>query len=160
MKDTLQPPISLLELLEPYEQKYNWSCGSASLLVCYRAYGIKITEDEIIKESFTDEEGMSWQQMREHVDSMGFKPHHKKYASYDTLLNTLVRTQSPTIVCWMSDRDGEDGAHFSVVKTMTPDSISILDPAFGDMHTMNRWAFEEKWMDQETHNAFLTILLP
>jgi len=147
-----------LRAIEPTRQQEANFCGPASLEIALRALGIEADQDTIVKTVDNIEDGMSWQEMENAVRLYGCGALRSKEASYDNLLDVHYETGLPIIVAWMSDRDGESGAHFSVVKRMNLRSITLADPEYQDFVTYLSVEFIEKWKDAETERAFMAIV--
>lgn len=146
-----------LKAIEPTHQTGEGWCGPASLFLALRALGIEADQDTIAKTVDDIEEGMSWEEMENAVCLYGCSAIRKKESSYDHLLDDHYETGLPIIVAWMSDRDGEPGAHFSVVKRMNMRSITLADPEYSDLITYSQPDFISRWRDAETEKAFMII---
>lgn len=157
--DTPRP----VDLIKPYEQRYSFSCGPASLHIAYKAYGKDIDEGHIATELEINEEGTTWKAMKEHPSKYGFNTWYKDRSDYEELKAVHDKTGFVQIIGWTSDRDndrtkGEPEAHFSVIRRITPTHIMIADPAFANLYTMKKEDFMNKWFDDEAKRAYLTIV--
>ena len=149
-----------LRKIEPVHQTGVGACGPASLEISLRALGIEADQDTIAKTVDNINEGMSWEEMENAVRMYGCEAFRDKESSYDHLLDAHYETGLPIIVAWMSDRDGEPGAHFSVIKRMNMRSITLADPEYQDFVTYSQPDFMAKWRDEETQRAYMIVFPP
>ena len=149
-----------LRAIEPTHQTGEGWCGPASLFVALRALGIETDQDTIAKTVDDINGGMSWVEMENAARLLGCAVFRDKESSYDHLLDAHYETGLPIIVAWMSDRDGEPGAHFSVIKRMNMRSITLADPEYQDFVTYSQPDFMEKWRDEETQRAYMIVFPP
>src|SRR3972149_4210269 len=152
--EKLNPTIKPIDRIAPYEQKYEASCGPASLSIALRALGHSNTEERIMREGEMSMTGVEWEDMLKYVSDKMFYPLvYRTRATYEDLLEEHQDIGYPIFVCWKTDRTlreggnfagsfkAEPGPHFSVVKYMTKDEIYIADPSFGDIFKMTREDF-------------------
>lgn len=147
-----------LDAIDPrHQDKVGW-CGPASLEIALRALGKPITQQEIVDSVDNIDDGMSWEEMIEVAENYGCSVVMYKNAEYNALVNVYDRTGCPIIVGWNSDRDGEPGAHFSVVKYANREMITLADPEYKDLFSLSRQAFEAVWKDDESERTFMVVM--
>jgi len=130
----------LNEYIKPYTQRYDWSCGAATLLVCYRTLGIEdYTEEELIKELETSKGGTYWENMKNKLEKV-FK---KGY---------------PVVAFWMDDRNGFVEPHYSVIKHIDKNKVVLVDTTWGDLIEFTKEEWLTRWDNGEGMKFFMTIL--
>ena len=143
---------------EPYEQTERFSCGPSSLFICYRSFGLDITEQEIINSTgATDEQGSDWEDLERDAKGRGFTATMHNNGSYGSLMLSMAGDTQVIVGWWSTRQVGADFAHYSVVRRITPEDITLMDTSFGDEFTMTRQAFEHSWRDEETEHGFLVL---
>lgn len=147
-----------IDAIQPNHQNGVGHCGPASLEIAFRALGKNVTQEEIAAEVDNVDDGMSWGEMIRVAMNHGFTVGVYKHSEYDALVNAYNRCACPIIVGWDSDRDGEPGAHFSVVKHVNGEMIRLADPQFEDYYSLSRPDFEAVWYDAESNRAFMAIM--
>lgn len=149
-----------LKPIEPTRQTGEGYCGPASLEIALRVFGLEVDQDTIGKTVDKIEDGMSWDEMENAARLCGCSVFRDREASFDHLFDAYSETGLPIIVAWMSDRDGEPGAHFSVVKSINGQMITLADPQYEDFVTYSRDDFFQRWKDAETERAYMVIFPP
>ena len=97
-------------------EKAESGCGPSSLQIALRALDKKM-DDWVIPLVVEDiAAGLSWDEMQMVAHIYCCEAVLNKNSSYQHLVDAHNETGCPIIVGWDSDRDGEAGAHFSVVK--------------------------------------------
>jgi predicted double-glycine peptidase len=124
-------------------QKYDYSCGSASLatLLTYQ-YGIKVNEDEAFREMFARgdqpkirREGFSLLDIKHYLEAHGFQAD-----GFELPLDKLEQAHVPAIV--LIRESGYN--HFVVIKGLMKGRVLIGDPSVGT-RVLGRGAFETAW---------------
>lgn len=133
-------------------------CGPSSLRIAFNALGKHVTEQEIADAIQDVEDGMSWVEMIAVAQQHGCVVGVYKSAEYEALVNAYNRSACPIIVGWDSDRDGTPGAHFSVVKHVNGEMITLADPQFEDLYSLSKLDFMEKWFDDDSRHAFMVLM--
>ena len=156
-----------VDRIAPYEQKYFFSCGPASLSICYKALGHSHTEERIMREMHASVDGTDWTELLHHVvDITEYGASMRFRATYGEMKEELDKFGYPIIVCWQTDRrrvpveggmGAEPAGHYSVVKAMDDESITLADPGFGDIVTFTKEYFDERWYEENTERAYLAI---
>lgn len=162
-------PISLrpVDKIVPYEQKYYFSCGPASLAIAYKCLGHNHTEERIMRELDASVMGTEWWELLHHVaDITEYGVSMRFRATFEEMKEELDKFGFPIIICWQTDRrrtpvegglGAEPGGHYSVVKSMTDTEITLADPGFGDIATFPREYLEDRWYEENTERVYLAI---
>lgn len=149
------------ERLNPYEQKTDYTCGPASLLIAYRLLGRNYNEEVLAVELGTTKKGTDWEQMISHPAKLGYKVEFKANATWANLVSALKR--GVVIVGWEADDDGAPEGHFSVIKSIAGNLIEIANPGLPPdewPEIIDKTAFLGKWRDEEMPRAMLIIKRP
>lgn len=147
----------VIEKIKTYEQQIG--CGSASLLIVYRALGIKTTEGQIASNLEVNiRGGCDWGQMIRQVKRDGLRVAFFEGANYE-MLEQAYRFDLPTIVGWIFDREKhcETWPHFSVIRAVKNSLVMLADPAFGNLVTYKYPDFKKKWHDEEVIRGMMVI---
>lgn len=146
-----------IDKIEPVHETGEGWCGPASLEIALRALGIEVNQEAIATVFDDIEEGLSWDDMQRIAGAYGCPTFRDWEASYENLAIVFNETSLPIIVAWMSDRDGEPGAHYSVVKHIDAQSIILADPEYEDYVMYSRDSWMKRWYDEETRRAYMVI---
>lgn len=153
-----------VDRIEPYLQQYDYSCAAASLLIAYSALGQPITEARLMYEVGITEEGADWDQVRSNVSQHGFEGWWHEYGSYSDMISVYRVTGYPVVVSWFTERgETPPDEHFSVIKRIDRNSITLADPGIGDFYTMDRREFEQRWKkhnDHKDHSTSYLVIAP
>lgn len=103
-------------------QSTTYSCGPAALATALRNMGINVTEEELIGLSGTDENGTTMFGLIQAAKAKGLIAIGKKL--------TLNQLQKNYIVFIMVD----GSPHYSVIKQITNESVSLADPSLGNIN--------------------------
>jgi len=148
---------SITKNLALYCQKYNYSCGPATMKLVYGCFGVEYDEETLIQELNTrPEEGTDWIDMIRHPYERGYNISFLNYSNWKALYRNWMHG-FPIIVGWMSPNGGVEEGHYSVVKYMDKQCITLADTAEGKEIQMKKDAFISVWHDDETSAAFLVI---
>lgn len=146
-------------LVKPYEQRYSFSCGPASLKIALRAFGKEMDEGDISSKLFTTREGTDWKPMEDLAKSLGLGTIFMHNVDYDVLL-TMQRIGYVSIIGWTPNFDAAETkgeGHFSVVRKAKPNHIFIADPANGLITGMSKHEFTRAWFDEEYRRGLLAL---
>lgn len=167
LPEVLYPSTRPIDRLQAYEQKYGTSCGPASLVIAYNALGRAYSEKRVMMEGEINLTGAEWADMISHVvDKAGYGVLFRARSSWEDVKIIHELRGNPIIVCWQTERSHkptegdfaiEPAAHFSVVKRITDADITLVDPGFGDIFTIPRQYFEERWYEENTEKCFMEI---
>ncbi len=124
-------------------QKYDVSCGAASLATLLKYYyGKDVTEEEIIKEMLElgdkekiKREGFSLLEMKRYAEKRGYVA-----AGYKITADKLEKLKVPAITLL----NVRGYAHFVVLKGVSEGKAFIADPAFGNK-SMELADFDKAW---------------
>jgi ABC-type bacteriocin/lantibiotic exporter with double-glycine peptidase domain len=123
--------------LKPFEQSTSY-CGPASLKILLSHYGKDFTEEQLAKlTNATRDNGTEHEGMIEAIKEIGGHVFVKENGTIDELIYFVEEEQLPVIIGWF-DKDGD---HYSVVASITPKNIIIVDPAVN---------VPERWLDRDT----------
>ncbi|KKR31802.1 MAG: hypothetical protein UT63_C0060G0010 [Candidatus Gottesmanbacteria bacterium GW2011_GWC2_39_8] len=148
----------LNEYIKPYTQRYDWSCGAATLLVCYRTLGIEdYTEEELIKELETSKGGTYWENMKNHPTELGFEVRAEENADLNKL-EKVFKKGYPVVAFWMDDRNGFVEPHYSVIKHIDKNKVVLVDTTWGDLIEFTKEEWLTRWDNGEGMKFFMTIL--
>ena len=153
--------------IEAKMQEFYGTCGPASLVIAYNAIGHNYSEQRIVLETGGKIGGWDWSEMLSHVvDKAEYGVSFRARSSWGELMAEHKKYGYPIIVAWETDRresaptgacKAEPAGHFSVVKAITETDNTIADPGFGDIVTLPRTYFEERWYEENTEKAYLAI---
>jgi predicted double-glycine peptidase len=157
-----------VDRLQPYEQKYGCSCGPASLLVAYRALGIETyNEERLIREADVGMNGCDWQELMIHVmDKAHLGLTFRASATWQELKYCYDMRGNPILVCWQTDRyEGKVAndfthsidKHFSVVSDITDKDITLVDVGSGDLFSMPKDYFMQRWYEEDRERCFMEV---
>jgi len=132
-----------------FMQKYDYSCGAASLATLMHYYfGDDISERsllEYIKRFYTieeykriEEEGLSFLELEQVAQSLGYQT-----ASVRLKMESLKKLRGPVVVFVARD----DYRHFAILKGVFEDRVFIADPSRGNIR-MSHKEFAEEWDGQ------------
>lgn len=151
--------IRAVDLIMPYEQVYDWSCGPASLHIAYNALGRDISEDQLIKEADCNEDGTEWKEMLANPSRHGFGVWEGHKADYDDLSRLVQVIGYPVIVPWYSSRGKTpDADHYSVIKRISPLGVLLADPGQGDYFPIQRDEFIKRWTCNGNNRDYLVVV--
>ncbi len=148
-----------IDLIKPYEQLYDSSCGPASLHIAYLALGKDIPEDQLVKELDCDDDGTDWEAMLANPQKHGFSVWESHRAKYEDLEDVIKVTGFPVIVPWFSNRGRTEAAdHYSVIKKISPLGILLVDPGQGDYYAMEKDEFVKRWSCNNNNKDYMVIV--
>jgi predicted double-glycine peptidase len=145
--------LSILPLQAFQETLHAGMCGPASLKMVLSYYGVKKTEEELVRLCGTDTNlGTTDLGMKQAAESLGFKVKIKNESTFEYIKEWLDR-KVPVIVDWFtkgrsdySDSEVADG-HLSVVVGLDDEYIYLQDPEIGAMRKIERKDFTKVWFD-------------
>jgi len=129
-----------------FMQKYDYSCGAASLATLMHYYfGDSVSERsllEYIKRFYTpdeykriEDEGLSFLELEQISQSLGYQT-----ASVRLKMESLKKLRGPVVVFVARD----DYRHFAILKGIFEDRVFIADPSRGNIR-MSFEEFAEEW---------------
>ncbi len=133
-----------------YEQKYDYSCGSAALasLLTYH-YGNKVSEQSVFKTMYEQgdqekiqKQGFSLLDMKHYAESRGFRADGFRIG-----LDKLLKVGVPAITLIKN----KGYMHFVLIKGVTDQEVLVGDPSLG-VKVIPRSQFESMW---EGHILFI-----
>lgn len=137
-----------------HEQEHGFSCGPATLKMLYEKSGIFMSEDDIINDMGSNENGYGWVDIQGHVQEQGLTSQLFRNASWEDLLKHQDKS---IMVCYFTTRTQDPGFHFSLLQQIDDEMISLADPSFGDVYTYDREKFTQHWHDEEGKGNFLAV---
>ena len=133
-----------------YEQQTKYTCGPACMRMVLASLGIHKTEDQITKLLGTNKiRGTN------HRDFVSLAEKHKlrysvnREATIDEL-KYYYKNHYKIIVCYFHPIDKE--GHYAVVRKMTPNKITLMDPIDGPNKTYSLSYFGKFWGSRKTYN--------
>lgn len=134
------------------KQKFDYSCGAASLVnIIKYYYGVNTDELEIIGK-IGIKQAFSMSDLAQAAEQYGFKP-----VGLAVNYETLMKFQRPVIVYL----DYWDDGHFSVLRSIDRHGVWLADPAWGNTR-LRRERFERFWRTRDNAEApgRVLVLLP
>jgi len=126
---------------EVHHEQEGW-CGPACLSFIAEQEHIDVTQSELAQLMGTSHEnGTSHEQMLMGAKEIGLKPTQVLGMRIDTLAEVLPNYH--VIVNWMSGSNDADDGHYSVLKSVTENTVVLED------REMKMEDFEKKWYDIE-----------
>lgn len=144
-----------------YHQRRNSACGPASLVICYRSLGFHFKEKAICDDIvINDGAGAEWDDLVQHAMRNGFNISFKSEASiYDLMAEHFAG--HPTIISYDLRMEGlEEGYHYSVIKKIDVNQITLSDPADNRFNTFPTYTFNQYWKDQSATRAYMALSFP
>lgn len=143
--------------LESYTSVVPGGCSSAVVHMTLKAYGLTIPQvnlaremnadtgegagEHVIKIAFQqrglmtlEESGLSWEKLKYYVDTFPALPKIVEFMDYRDYIADGVVTSNP-----------EACSHYVHVTSMTDDTITFEDSAYGRAYTMSREEWEKSW---------------
>jgi len=138
------------DLIQPYTQLSDTSCSAASLHMAYKALGKNYFEEGIMEQFDTEHRGYAeWEDLIMHPGTVRFTSFVFTDCGYDLLREIYEYHGFPTIVLWSPNHNHEDVSHFSPIKIVNHEKITIADPYYGDMETLSRKSFIRAWRNDK-----------
>lgn len=150
------PAICFMLEIEPYKQSAPGYCGPACLKMVLQYFGIEKSEEELSElAECNPRRGTSGERLLEAAQFYGLEGIIKDNATLGDLREIVSEKKVPLIVDWFSyqlDRhysvikDNVDG-HYSIVVDVDVSYVHIIDPSFGELHSIRRGTFRRLWFD-------------
>jgi len=152
-QETQQNNQSILKVKPFQETLGKGNCGPASLKMVLDYYGIRKTEDELVKLLKADEKlGTNDKSLEKVAKFFGFNVDIKNHSSLEDIRGWLNK-DVPVIVDWFtrgrqdySDSAVPDG-HYSVVIDLDDKYIYLQDPEIGKIRKIEKNDFLTVWFD-------------
>lgn len=126
-----------------YKQTTEWTCGVTVIRMALEAFGIKKTEEQILKLLKTSKRwGTSNKEMEKVVKSFGLESVILRNATLKDLIS-LSKQNYIIIVNYTVPR--ENIGHFAIFKKISGSKIYLIDPKFGPDHSHPIKIFEKVW---------------
>ena len=134
----------------PVEQQETGSCGLAALRAVMLTFGTDVSEDQLKPlVGWSAEEGSSWEGLAAAAAALGFDVDARAGARLADLVHMVGEHGLPVLVGWFS---GDDG-HFSVVKSIDEQQVTLMDVELGGDRMMPLDQFERVWFDFDGETA-------
>lgn len=134
------------DFIQPYKQLSKTSCSAASLHMTYKSLGFNLFEEGMMEQFDTEYRGYAeWEDLIRHPPTVGFTQFTFNDCRYDLLREIYEQYGFPTIILWSPNHNHEDVGHFSPIKIVNHEEITIADPYYGDMETLSRKSFIKVW---------------
>lgn len=125
--------------IKPIEQNKSGLCGVASLRMVLAYYGIKKSEKELAKLTYsTAHYGTRTKSIIRVAKTLGLKTKEKDNATLKDIGHYVLKRKIPVIVDWFSRDDG----HYSVVAHINKKYIYLLDPELGKINPIDLATFK------------------
>jgi hypothetical protein len=145
--------------VRPYLSETNYTCASGALHIAYRGLGLKYPEIQIIrdlKKGFY--KSLSWLEMTDHAESLGFSVDFIKDEGFDLLLAPLYDVPYVMIVGWIAQDDPEVKMyHCSPVRFVSSKNIGLTNIGVQGFEKFSKEEFLPKWNDYNHNHPFMTI---
>ena len=130
----------------PYrKQETSFYCGPAIVQMILAANRIEVSQNDIAAALGTTESaGTMADAIQRYFASHGFAVTCTNEAAVSDI-ESMLTAGKYVIVGYVEL--SEDVPHYGIVKTVTTQDITIIDPWSGADHTMSREVFEERWRD-------------
>lgn len=145
-----------LLILPQLHQTYGYDCGANALETVLVYYGIKVREDQIIKDAKTSEKGTSLSGILNVVKKYGLKMDCRPMTIED--VKKYIRQKIPVILllqAWTKQKDvvweknWVDG-HYAVAVGYTEDKMIFEDPYSFERTYLTYDELEKRWHDVDT----------
>lgn len=132
-----------------FRQERIWTCGAASVRMVLAAFGIKRSENQLMKMLKTSKKiGVKNRRFSEIAERYKLSYIVRRNSSLRHLRRYLKR-KFIIIVHYYVPRLKED--HYAVVKRISKERIFLLDPWFGDNHSIDLEKFMKIWKENPKH---------
>lgn len=129
--------------IKPFRQTRGF-CGPASLRMVLSYYGMEQSERALARLSGAIRaQGVRAAGLAAAARRLGFKAQVKDRATLADVRQWVSKKRVPVIVNWFSTDEG----HYSVVVGITSRTISLLDPEWGKVRTIDKRVFARVWFD-------------
>lgn len=120
-------------------------CGPTIVQMILAAHGIELSQQEIaVVLGTTESAGTMADAIQNYFASHGFAVTCTNEAALSDI-ESMIATGKYVIVGYVEPL--EDIPHYGIVKAMTTQDVTIIDPWNGADHVMSRETFEERWRD-------------
>lgn len=130
----------------PYrKQETDVYCGPTIVQMILAAHGIELSQKEIAAAlGTTESSGTTADAIQNYFATHKFAVTCTNEAALSDI-KYMITAGKYVIVGYVEP--SEDIPHYGIVKTLTAQDITIIDPWNGGDHTMSREIFEERWRD-------------
>lgn len=134
------------------------NCGAICLQYVHRSHGKQLSLPKARRLCKTSRKGTYVIDLIDALHTLGYKnPRLRRMMTWQLLKQTVARGND-VFVTWWSDLDSNGAAapadgHWSVVRKVTKDTITLFDPDPEEEITLPRMAFEARWFDYEKDHA-------
>lgn len=134
----------------PVEQQETGSCGLAALRAVMLTFGVDVAEDDLKPlVGWSPEQGSSWEGLAAAAEAFGFDVDAKASSRLADLVHMVGEHGLPVLVGWFSKDEG----HFSVVKAIDEQKVTLMDVEFGGDRELPLDEFERVWFDFDGETA-------
>lgn len=131
------------------QQHDNYDCGAACLSSVAAWYGVKVPLAKVRRLCGCTKEGITIKGILDGGKELGLSG--KAYKSENKDLQALIKIQTP-LIAHMKKENGF--FHFVTIYKITKDTVSIMDPADGQMQKIPHSRFLEEW------SGYIILLVP
>jgi len=141
-----------------YRQKETWSCAAAAIRSIMNYYGYKVSEKELIYDGGIDENGASYEQIKNIVNQYNFTLRSKARGSVD-LLKKVLKRGYPVLVNYQIDTINGKNGHYAIVVGIDSRLIHVADTSnyyiwdkyskFTPVIRMKFATFLKRWWDAD-----------
>lgn len=133
-----------------HKQETKYTCGEACLKMFYNKIKVKKTERQLtiqLKPSY--KYGTTQQKLIDFAKKQKFYYTSKENATIREL-KKLLKEDCFIIINYLIEEENE--GHYAVVKKITKEKIYLLDPYFGENHSIKLKKFEKLWNSVKVNN--------
>lgn len=141
--------LSSLKTEDVTLQRYEESCGAATLATMMNLYGEEVSEEVILKRISQKTDMLSFLEMAQVAEGFGYK------ASAYKITSDIFDKLSIPVIAKIDNHEGI--SHFVVVVNYDGDFVTVLDPSFGRF-SQHKKEFFHMW--QEQSQGYILIMIP